>query len=84
VYVPTESWVGPRAGRKVLKTKFFCLYRDSSPRPHSPQLSRYTDYDASALQSHGTLEIKAHMLSSRIRVIAVADTARKLLEHCDG
>jgi len=31
-----------------------------------------------------TVEIKSHMLSSRIRVISLADTARKLLEHGDG
>jgi hypothetical protein len=31
-----------------------------------------------------TVETKSHMLSSRIRVINVADTARKLLEHGDG
>jgi len=45
----------------------------------------YTDYDASALtKPWNTVEINSHMHSSRIRVINVADTARKLLEHGDG
>jgi len=84
MYRLNPGWVQETVG-KILKTKIFCLYRDSSPRPHSPQLSRYTDYGASALtKPWNTVETKSHMLSSRIRVTNVADTARKLLEHGDG
>ena len=44
---------------------------------------RYLFYTIGDLTYQSPL-VKSHMLSSRIRVIAVADTARKLLEHDDG
>ena len=54
MYRLNPEWVQETV-RKFWRQKVFCLYRDSSPRPHSQQLSRYTVYGASALTKPWTL-----------------------------